>query len=185
LPRSFAKDREAVVTSRNFIDFKNRITRRAMLALLSGLLIAGPGRASPKAKAEPEILFVCQFGSVKSAIAREMLRHRAAERGIAIRTFSRGITPEAHVSPQLKARLTIAGIDPDRDKLHRLTARDLRRANMVIVFNRLPASFGNERPTDWTSVGSVSDDYVTSMADIRSRIETLLDSIDSAKQTVP
>jgi len=61
--------------------------------------------------AQPRVLFICQYGTAKSAIAREVFRQRARERGIPVVTFSRGITPEEHISPALRARL-LAHVSP-------------------------------------------------------------------------
>jgi len=84
------------------------IHRRHVLAgLLSGLAGASPALAGASQAHIPTVLFVCQFGSVKSSAAREIFKRRAAARGIAVNVFSRGITPEAHASPALKARLHV------------------------------------------------------------------------------
>ena len=64
----------------------------ALVAVVSAMTPAVLN-ASPK---PPRVLCICQFGKAKSAIARELLKRRAAERGIPVAVFSRGITPEPH-----------------------------------------------------------------------------------------
>ena len=87
------------------------VTRRTtVLGLL--LLPAGGAAAKPGPCPPPRVLFVCPAGSVKSAIARETLKHAASRRGLAVDVQSRGVTPEDHVSPGLAARLRADGIDP-------------------------------------------------------------------------
>ncbi len=148
-----------------------------------GLFMA-MGTVAARAKNEdirvPKVLFVCQFGTAKSAIAREVFRQRARARGIDVTAFSRGITPGGHVSAALKARLTKDGIDSARDGLHRLSRKDIKAANIVVTFNPLPATMLPKDIRDWSAVPSVNDDYSAASADLRRRIDALLDTL--AKQ---
>ena len=86
----------------------------------------------------PRVLFVCQYGSVKSAIARELFRKAAGERNIAVLVSSRGITPEAHLSPIVKEKLAREMIDPERDPLQQLADVDLHDADITVLFDVLP-----------------------------------------------
>lgn len=150
--------------------------RRAVMAGIASLALAG-GLASAAPAGAPRVLFVCQYGSVKSPIARELLRRRARERGIAVDAFSRGITPEAHLPPAIAALLLAEGIDPARDGLHGLTPQDLEAADTVAFFNPLPAGLRAPRTEDWTSVPSVLDAYPAAIADMKQRVELFLDRI--------
>lgn len=150
--------------------------RRAVLLGIGALALA-PAATRAEPKAAPRVLFVCQYGSVKSPIAREILRRRARERGIAVSTISRGITPEAHLPPEIAARLLADGIDPARDGLHRLTPGDLQTGDIVVAFNPLPPGLPVAHGEDWTSVPSVLEAYPAAVADIKRRVELLLDRI--------
>lgn len=150
------------------------VTRRALFAgaAAASLLIATPTlafRCRP-----PRILFVCQFGSVKSPIAREHLRAAAAERNIAVEVASRGITPEEHLSDALAHRLADDRIDTKKDGLHRLTPADLARADTVVAFDRLPEGFRHADLRDWSSVTSMNSNYSVARADVLARIDRLL-----------
>ena len=68
-------------------------------------LLAWPTTALAAACPPAKVLFVCPAGTVKSAIAREVLRSRALTAGLAVEGASRGLTPEDHVSPALAANL--------------------------------------------------------------------------------
>ena len=139
-------------------------------------MAALPLPASAKRRV-PRVLFVCQYGSVKSPIARELLRRRARERGIAVSTFSRGITPEAHLPSEIAATLLAEGIEPARDGLHRLLPIDVESADVVVYFNPMPAGFRAPRMLDWTAVPSVNQSYDAARADLNRRIEALLDEL--------
>jgi len=157
------------------------IHRRHVLAgLLSGLAGASPALAGASQAHIPTVLFVCQFGSVKSSAAREIFKRRAAARGIAVNVFSRGITPEAHASPALKARLATEGIDLDAQPLTRLAPGDLQAANIVVIFDPLPRDLARPDARDWTQTPSFNENYDQARAYLDPRIDALLDEINAA-----
>lgn len=152
-------------------------SRRAVL----GILLLAPLAALPNtafARQSPsQILFVCRFGSVKSAISRELFRRRAAERGVAALAFSRGIQPESHLDSHLADRLVNQGIDPGRDGLHKLTRSDLRRADYTVLFDPLPPGWRGRNTHDWTDLGSFNQSYDTEEPRVKARIDQLIDEI--------
>lgn len=145
------------------------------LALIFALVSSGTALART-----PTVLFVCQFGSVKSPVARELFRRRAQERSIAVTAFSRGITPESHVAPRLRTALDSEGIIPERDGLNALSRSDLRRASITVLFDPLPHGWTGKRTQDWTDTGSLNESYETEKPRLLARIDALLDTI--AKQ---
>ncbi|MEO6582508.1 MAG: hypothetical protein ABIN68_06865 [Sphingomicrobium sp.] len=125
----------------------------------------------------PRILFVCQFGSVKSAISRELLKRRAAQRHIPLIVVSRGITPEEHLSPAIKSRLLLEHIDPAAEPLRKLRQADLDAADRVIIFDKLPARLRAEALEDWTDLPSILNNYPKARADLDRRIDAVLASL--------
>src|SRR5436190_3664077 len=99
--------------------------RRSLLiaAFLAAILPRGTW-ASPSLRT-PRILLVCQFGTVKSPVARELLKRRAAQRGIQLAVTSRGITPQDHITPDLMKRLAADDINPAAQPLRKLSKRDV------------------------------------------------------------
>ena len=153
------------------------LVRRSVIIGLFTALASATARVPNASKPSPKILFICQFGTAKSAIAREVFRQRARKRGINVSAFSRGITPEEHVSPALKARLEGEGIDSTRDGLRKLSRQDIKAADIVIMFNPLPETMRPKDLRDWSAVPSVNDDYPAARADLRRRIDALLDTL--------
>ncbi len=125
------------------------------------------------------VLFICEAGTVKSAMAREVFRRRARERGLAVGAFSRGLHLSDHVSDGLRQRLAADGIATTADPAQTLATDDWRSALMVVAFNPLPASVERRDVIDWTDVGSMNDDYDRSLADLNQRIERLLDMLEA------
>jgi hypothetical protein len=151
------------------------IDRRAVLAL-GAMLVAIPvaGMASPK---PPTVLFICEFGTAKSAIARELFRRRARARGVAVTAFSRGLKIEDHISPPLRQKLDAEGIDSRHDGFALLTPTDIRTADIVVTFATLPTAYRPRKLLDWRALPSVNDAYPAARADLDRRIDGLLDAI--------
>jgi len=137
--------------------------------------------ASAIAKTSPHkverVLFICQFGTAKSAIAREVFRRRALERGITTTAFSRGITLADHISPPLRKILSAEGIDPGADAAQVLSPADLQHADIVVAFTPLPAAAKLADLRDWSDMLSFNDDYSNARPMLNKRIDDLLDSI--------
>ena len=149
----------------------SRILAFVGIALL--MLASQPALAGDR----PQILLVCQFGTVKSAITRELLIRRASERGIALKVWSRGITPGNHLAPALKSRLDAERIDPRRQPLRRLSTRDIKSADMVIAFDPLPSSFSRAKVRDWSDVPSMNSSYDAARRVVDQKIDALLDQL--------
>lgn len=152
------------------------LNRRAFIAAF-GATLSMPAAGQALSTAAPRILFVCQFGSVKSAIARELLKRRAAERRVALTVTSRGITPEAHLPPGIRSRLLLDHIDPEAQPLRKLGQADLDAADKVIIFDKLPPELHAATAEDWTGLPSIVNDYANARAVLDRRIDDLLTRI--------
>jgi protein-tyrosine-phosphatase len=162
----------------DMIDKSDRIDRRRVLiTALAGVVVAGVPAALSASKRPPRVLFICQFGTAKSAIARELLKRRALQRGVSVPVFSRGITPEPHLSSATRDTLLAEGIVLDREATRKLRKRDLGAADIVVFFNPLPDPFRQKAQRDWSSVPSVNDSFPLARADLDRRIDLLIDEI--------
>jgi protein-tyrosine-phosphatase len=149
--------------------------RGTLIAGLASVMAAGC--TSLRLGRQPVVLFVCEYGTAKSAIARELFRRKIKERGAAVEAFSRGLKIEDHVSPQLKSRLASEGIDTLRDVPTILQRADWERASVVVAFNPLPPAVPRTKMRDWTDLPSVNDDYTNAMAILDRRLVALLDEL--------
>jgi hypothetical protein len=149
------------------------VDRRAFVASL-GATLSMPLVAAPLTPSAPRILFVCQFGTVKSAIARELLKRRAAERHVTLAVTSRGITPEKHLPAAIKNKLQREHIDPAAQPLRKLSQADLDAADRVIIFDKLPAGLRAGAIEDWTDLPSIVNDYAEARAALDRRIDALV-----------
>ncbi len=153
--------------------------RRAVMAF--GAMLATAPAIALAAPKPLVVLFICQAGTAKSAIARELFRKRAKERGIAATAFSRGLRIEDHISVPLRQRLDAEAIDTRRDGFFNLKPRDVRAADIVVTFALLPAAYRSDKLRDWSAVPSVNDAWPAARADLDRRIDALLDKLAAAK----
>ena len=146
---------------------------------VTGLLLAAASSACVHRRAgrEPIVLFVCQAGTAKSAITREIFRRRAATRNIAVTAFSRGLVIEDHVSPGLKLQLAADGIDPGADPYQVLTEQDWQRADILVWFNPLPTEVKHRNMRDWSDLPSFNDSFAIARPILDRRIDALLDEL--------
>ena len=119
------------------------------------------------------VLFVCPAGTVKSAIAREVLRRRVAEAGLAVAVFSRGLKVEDHVSPALAANLRADGLDPAREPATALTDADISHADIVIAFDDAADAPALHSARAWRTP-SWNADYAAAKADLSTRLDALV-----------
>src|SRR5438552_18720422 len=136
-----------------------RIDRRSLLLGAIALALIPQLASAASLTPPPHVLLVCQFGTVKSPIARELLKRRAAERHIRLEVAGRGITPQRHITPELLGRLTKDGINPTAEPLRKLGPRDIAAADFVIAFDKLPDQYRPRRLEDWSDLPSMVNDY--------------------------
>lgn len=123
-----------------------------------------------------KVLFVCPAGTVKSPIAREMLRRSAAARSLPVGVRSRGLVPEDHVSPQLAGRLRADRIDAATEPALALTPDDLADADLVIAFDAAAEAPLLRKARGWRTP-SWNADYDAAKADMEARLATLLEEL--------
>jgi fructose-specific phosphotransferase system component IIB len=144
---------------------------RRIVAL--ALLFAPTALRAAQPCAPPRVLFVCPAGTVKSAIARETLKRRAAEAGVPVRVQSRGVNPEDHVSPALAANLRADGLDPAAEPARRLAEADVAAADIVIAFDEAVREPALRGARTW-DVPSWNGDYPAARAAQAKLVDTLV-----------
>lgn len=147
-------------------------------------LIATPKMAlarSPGCGPTPKVLFVCEAGTVNSAIARERLRVRAAAAGLDVLVTSRGLKPEDHLTPAVAARLRADGIDTAREPARALEGVDIAAADVVIAFNAAAEDPRLRSARRWEAP-SWGVDYSAAKAAMDLRIDKLVAELGVLRQ---
>jgi hypothetical protein len=178
LPELSLKKAKRAVTVMIKISDAFKIDRRRLLAVAISVAAAATLPRQASARHRPtRVLFICQFGSAKSAIARELLKRRAAQRGVPVSVTSRGITPELHLAPATREKLLAEGIRLDGEPIRKLQRDDFRRRDIVIIFNPLPENLRQNDVLDWSTTPSVNESWPSARANLDRQIDLLLDFI--------
>lgn len=154
------------------------LSRRTAILSAAAVLVA----AKAPAKRTPRVLFVCLHGTVKSPIARELLRGQAKAQGFSIKVRSRGVDPEEGASPEVAAALVRDGIHVKRDPMRALTRADADWADVVVYFDPLPFEVTDKDLRDWRDTPSVNKSYAEALTLMRSRIAALLDELEPPRR---
>jgi hypothetical protein len=153
-------------------EVKTAMLRRRLLAALIALPLLGLGKARAST-AKKTVLFVCEAGTVKSAVSRELFRRRIAARRLQVVTISRGLVPAEHRSPALIARLAADGIDTMREPVLALDQQTLDAADVVVLFAALPPGFTRPDARDWIETPSMNDKYAEARAYLDAHLDAL------------
>lgn len=118
---------------------RNTILGGVFAATVTVACLAGPAAAqqpSPNASfAEPTVVFVCKYGSVKSLVAAERFNRLAEMRGLKVRAISRAANPEnVHAKiPELVAhQMALEGFKVADVKPQVLSAEEATAALRVV-----------------------------------------------------
>ena len=151
-------------------------TRRLIVLALTTAPTTGFAAPCPATK----VLFVCPAGTVKSAIAREMLRSRVQTEGLAVIVASRGLKPEDHVSVALASNLHADGLDPTREPALALAPADVAGADVVVAFDEAAGSPLLSKARAWRTP-SWNADYAAAKADLATRLDDLIAELRARK----
>ena len=159
-----------------------KTTVAAAIAIAGLLSVRGSAQVTPaKSPMTPQtVLFVCEHGAAKSVIAAAHFNKIAKERGLPYRAVARGTAPDAAIPAGVRNGLTEAGLSLSVEKPVMVGQADVSGADRVVTFEiALPTSIASSRaaPTDWRSVPSVSADFGIASADIKRRVEALIDEL--------
>ncbi|MGC4054214.1 MAG: DUF1259 domain-containing protein [Paludibaculum sp.] len=124
-----------------------------------------------------EIVFVCEHGAAKSVIAAAELNRIARLKGLALHAVYRATSPSETIAPAVSRILARDGINM-HDRPSVVTGLDVERASTVVTMGAsLPPGVKPADLREWNDVPSVSDNLEAAWADIRRRVEGLVEDI--------
>jgi protein-tyrosine-phosphatase len=146
---------------------------RVVLAMLAAALLPG----AVMAQGSDRVVFVCEHGNVKSLIASQWFDRLAAERGLAVRAVSRGLSPEQRVPGAIADRLRGDGFEVAAFVPRALAPADLEgTVRLVMIGAEAPAWIPREAVTveRWDGIPPASERYEASRDALRSRLDALV-----------
>lgn len=152
----------------------------ALLASVLALTASDAQQDAPRQK--PQVLFVCEHGTVRSLLAKVFFEQYAAEVGLPMQAVSRGTRADSVLPPWMQRNLAADHVELGGWRPQTLSADDLANASLVVSFD-VPSSAtaGAGAPRAfWDSLPSVSRDYVTGRDAIKARVHRLVDSLFKA-----
>ena len=127
------------------------------------------------------VVFVCEHGTVKSVIAAEIFNKRAAERKLAVRAVSRGLSPDPAIPAAVADNLAKDGFDVAGFQAVKLAAEDVKGAAHVVAIGvKTPLLDDAKAVTRWTDVPPASTQYVAARDAMAKRVDALLDDLAKA-----
>jgi arsenate reductase len=121
----------------------------------------------------PLVVFVCEYGSKKSVLAAAYFNHLAQEHGLRARAVARGLNPDPVVPPGIRASLAGEGIDVGDSPPARLEPEEIESAQRVVSFAE-SVGVDARKLDDWSDVPPMSDDFEGVRAEIRRRVEQMV-----------
>jgi arsenate reductase len=160
------------------------VSQAASVAIVIVTLCASPalaqGTSAKRALASQTVLFVCEHGGAKSVIAAAHFNKIALQRGLPYRAIARGTSPDAAVPAGVRQGLEEAGLELTIDRPMLVAQADVNNATRVVTFEvALPGSIASTKSTltDLRAVPAVSADFGVASADIKRRVEALIDEL--------
>ena len=149
------------------------------------LLSLGPAHGqsstwSATGSARP-VVFVCEHGSAKSAVAAAFFNQLAQARGLPVQAVFRGLTPDTALSAATRRGLqqdglVVAGLRPQA-----LTEQDVAGALEVVTLGcPLPPGMAAGKLQRWDGLASVNEEYVVARDQIKQRVAQLVEQLRHA-----
>jgi protein-tyrosine-phosphatase len=152
------------------------MTAGALLGLAALAIETGVAGGTPRPSGG-HVVFVCAHGNVKSLIAAEWFNRLAADRGMAVRAISRGLSPEGPVPARIAERLRADGFDVSAFSSQTLAREDVRGARCLVMIGSAPPAWvpAEKVVVDaWDGIPPASESYGASRDALKDRIEALL-----------
>lgn len=154
-----------------------RILRGWILAALLAAL--DPTSALAAETTRDQVVFVCEYGSVKSLMAAIMFEAKAREAGLALHGVARGVKPDEHVPDRIVEALRTEGVDVSSFKPQPVRREDADRAVRIIAIAIDPSMLGTHGDVErWDDIPS-SGNYAAAKSAIQRRVDELIDRLRS------
>lgn len=160
------------------------IQRRTTGWLVLGMSILLAQCLSPQQQNKgitPTVLFVCEHGAARSAIASAYFNRIAGEKSLDYVAIFRGTDPDTVLTSGTAAGLTRDGFDVRGYNPMKVTLADLEGASKIVTFDcRIP--FDSDKPvTAWNGIPPISKDYEVAREEIVTKFRELIRELEKDK----
>jgi hypothetical protein len=129
-----------------------------------------------------KVVFVCLHGAAKSVIAASVFDRLAAARGLDVRATFAGTEPDPQIPPKVVQNLRAEGVELGGLRPRRVTRDELARARHIVSFGCDLTDLGGGAGVEcWDDVPAVSEDYRKARDVIASRVEALVENLETRR----
>jgi len=139
------------------------------------LIILGLTSGATYAQDKQSILFVCEHGAARSAIAAAYFNKIAKEKGLNYEAHFRGTDPQDSLSPGARIGLVRDGFNIAKMKPTVVSESDIKQAAQVITFDcKLPANTNPKNLERWDGIPPISESYDIARDQIEAKVRALV-----------
>ena len=119
------------------------------------------------------IVFVCEHGGARSAIASVYFNKMAKEQNLQYRSIFRGITPDSTISQATRRGLDADGFETAALSPVALTSNDIGPSTLLISLDcKPPTSYHTTK--EWSGIPAISTDYAVARDEIVKHLNQLI-----------
>ena len=126
-----------------------------------------------QSKQTATIVFVCEHGGARSAIASVYFNKMAKEQNLQYRSIFRGITPDSTISQATRKGLDADGFETAALSPVALTSNDIGPSTLLISLDcKPPTSYHTTK--EWSGIPAISTDYAVARDEIVKHLNQLI-----------
>lgn len=126
-----------------------------------------------QSKQTATIVFVCEHGGARSAIASVYFNKMAKEQNLQYRSIFRGITPDSTISQATRRGLDADGFETAALSPVALTSNDIGPSTLLISLDcKPPTSYHTTK--EWSGIPAISTDYAVARDEIVKHLNQLI-----------
>jgi arsenate reductase len=157
---------------------KTSFTSNKILPLLMSLLtfssvVSGQTSKQNKKQVKRTILFVCEHGAGRSAIAASYFNKKAEKQGLEYRAIFRGVEPQSALGTSTKDGLIKDSVDVKNLTPTKLSRKDADDAYKVITLDCTLPDLFNKADMQWTGI-PMDGNYEVSKNRIAAKVDSLM-----------
>ena len=131
-----------------------------------------------QSKQTATIVFVCEHGGARSAIASVYFNKMAKEQNLQYRSIFRGITPDSTISQATRRGLDADGFETAALSPVALTSNDIGPSTLLISLDcKPPTSYHTTK--EWSGIPAISTDYAVARDEIVKHLNQLIGELKS------
>lgn len=130
------------------------------------------------------VLFVCEHGAARSAIASAYFNKLANEKGLNYRAIFRGTDPDTVLTPGTIKGLAGDGFDVKEWRPIMVKQSDVSLATKVVTFDcSIPVEIKSDKSfIKWDGIPAISKGYQDARDQIRRNVEVLIEELSKRKK---